>query len=89
LGERNLEGRELVDAIAAKLLELCAEGDTRALDLILRRLWPIPRQEQSDDGETVVVVRDFCANRGGLQPHEAILREEARGQAEADDQSLN
>jgi hypothetical protein len=78
-----------VDAIAAKLLELCTEGDTRALDLILRRLWPVPHRVQTNDEETLVICRDFTGNRGGLQPHEAVLREQASRQAEADDESLN
>jgi hypothetical protein len=81
-------GKRVVDSIAEKLIELCRGGEIKALELMLKRIWPaLPQGEE--DGGTIVVVRDFTRGRNGRQPHEAILREEARGQAEADDEPLN
>jgi hypothetical protein len=75
LDEEYAPGVKTVEAIGRKLIELCLDGDTKALDMLMKRVYPALPEADGSDGGTVVIVRDYTGNRNGIQPQEAILIE--------------
>jgi len=68
LAEKPKGERETRPERIAKILVANEEGDLRALELILKRLWP-EKLEIQGDSEPVVVIRDYSGlSRRDLSP---------------------
>jgi hypothetical protein len=66
LAEKPKGGRETrLERIAKVLVAKAEEGDLRALELILKRLWP-EKLEVQGDSELVVMIRDYTGLRGNV-----------------------